>query len=50
MNLRYSSLVVLLLFTLACGNEIEPGTVKISRPVVAGVRLETAHLASQPFL
>jgi RND family efflux transporter MFP subunit len=50
MNLRHSSLLVLLLLAFGCGNEIEPGTVKISRPVVAGVRLETAHLASQPLV
>jgi RND family efflux transporter MFP subunit len=50
MNLRYSSLLVLLLLTIGCGNEIEPGTVKISRPVVAGVRLQTARVASQPLV
>jgi RND family efflux transporter MFP subunit len=50
MNLRYSSLLVLLLLTFACGNEIEPGTAELSRPVVAGVRLQTARLASQPLV
>ena len=50
MNLSHSSLLVLLLLTIGCGNEIEPGRVKISRPVVAGVRLQTAQVASQPLV
>ena len=50
MNIRYSSLLVLLLLTFGCGNEIEPGTAKISRPVVSAVRLQTARLAKQPLV
>ncbi len=52
MKLRFRShtLIGLLLLAVACGDKIEPGTVKVSRPVVAGVQLETARIVSQPLI
>ncbi len=43
-------LAPLLLLSTSCGDKIEPGTVKVSRPLVTGLPLETAHMVSQPLL
>jgi multidrug efflux pump subunit AcrA (membrane-fusion protein) len=43
-------LIPLLLLSTSCGDKIEPGTVKVSRPVVTGLQLETARIVSQPLI
>ena len=50
MKLRFQllCLIPLLLLSKSCGDKIEPGTVKVSKPVVTGLPLESARSVSTP--
>jgi len=52
MKKRFLFLTALLmvLFPLACGEKIEPGTAKKSAPVVKGVSVATAQMTEQPLI
>ena len=43
-------LIQLLLLFTSCGDKIEPGTVKVSRPVVTDLQLQTARIVSAPLI